>query len=119
MEMSTNRTRVVVKHPGKSPTIELIAPGFEAVKRIVDGWFECAMKAHGYFGDGDLVAYVNDEGLVRTPPMDLNLLRPTDGHPLAGPIVVVKVDARGEDVSMTETEAALAIELLSGMREAA
>jgi len=111
--------RVVIKQPGKPPTIEMIEAGLERVQKLVEGHIDIAMKGRGFFADGgDLVAYVNDEGHVREPPMPPNILRPSDGWPLLGPIVVVKNNAHGADVSMTEEEAARALQTISAMRAA-
>jgi hypothetical protein len=110
--------RVVVKRPGEEPAVEYVARlGFEELGVIVGGWIEIAMRGHDFFADGDLVAYVNEEGHVLDLP--INVHRPSDDWPLAGPIVVVKGDRHSDDRELTEAEAEKVIALLNTMRRPA
>lgn len=113
----SNQKRVVIKRPGQPAAIEMIKPGLEPLQEIVGGYIETGMKAHHFFDDGHLVAYVNEEGHVRDLPH--NILRPSDQWPLAGALVVVKVDEYGDDGEMSEEEAERALQLIASMKEAA
>jgi len=106
--------RVVIKKPGFRPYIKEIDAGLDSLQALVEGYIEVAMRAPNFFGGGDeLVCYVNEEGLLKEMP--LNIYRPSDGHPLVGPLVAVKTDNQGEDVSMTEEDAERVRSLVGGM----
>lgn len=96
--------RVVVKEPGKRAEVRRIEPGLDSLQSIVGGYIEVAMRGHRFFGvTDDLVVYCNEEGALKDLP--LNFHRPTDGWPIVGVVLAMKVDESGEDVSMTEFEA--------------
>lgn len=106
--------RVVIKRPGKLAVVETIEPGLEALQAAVGGPLEILMKAHEFFDEQDhLVCYGDEEGRLKDAVF--NILRPSDGTPLVGPIVAVKTDGAGDDVSMTEEDAQRSIELLGTM----
>lgn len=112
--------RVVTKLPGEPAAVGHIVDDLPVLQRFVGGWLEAVMKGRGYFGNGlaSLVVYGDEEAGLKDPSPPLNLYRPTDGCPLLGPLLAVKVDAEGDHQSMTEAEAARVIELLGTMRSA-
>lgn len=109
--------RVVTKLPGEPAAAGEIVPTLGNLQRFVGGYIEAVMKAHGFFGGGTatLVVYGDEEAKLKRPNPAPNLLRPTDKVWLLGPLIAVKIDGRGAEVSMTEAEAAATLELLGRM----
>lgn len=95
--------RVVVKEPKQSSVVKQIDPGFKSLQKVIGGYFETALRGHRFFGDDDLIVYVDEEGLLKNLP--LNFFRLTDNAPIVGVAVAMKVNREGDDVSMTEAEA--------------
>jgi hypothetical protein len=111
--------RVVTKFPGQRAAEGQILDELRELQRFVGGYIEAVMKAHGFFGGGvaDLVIYGDEEARLKDPAPALNVLRPTDGCEILGPLLAVKVNAAREHVSMTEAEAAAVVELFGTMRQ--
>lgn len=91
--------RVIVKHPDARPRVEDIELGYRSIKAIIGDWFECAMTGPGVH------VYCDEDGLRKGLPM--NLVRPSDGSPIVGTVVVVGIDHVGDERGLSEGELAL------------
>lgn len=109
--------RVVTKLPGERAAAAHIVDELRELQRFVGGYLEAVMKGRAFFGPGTHVVILGDEDARRKDPAPaLNVLRPTDGAEILGPLLAVKVNAQGANVTMTEAEAEQVIELFGTMR---
>jgi hypothetical protein len=71
--------RVIVKHPGARPlTLEI-----ESLRAEL-GVVRCSCMTH----DDGVRVWCDDKYLRKSPVPPLNLIRPTDGHPIHGTVIV-------------------------------
>lgn len=103
-QMRENQILVVIKKPGKEPVVEpLFENTLEAFQKAVDGWIETVTLAM------DLALIVNEEGVIRGLPFNLNVC----GLGLHGTVLAVGVK-KDEFVSLKSSVVPMVLELLGG-----
>lgn len=117
LSRSTARIRTVAKLPGKVAAEHPIADELQEMQRFVGGYLEALMTGRQFFDDGATLVILGDEDARgKDPTPATNVRRPTDGVMLLGPLLAVKIDGQGNNVSMTEADAATVIELFNTLR---
>lgn len=112
--------RVVVAEPGKPAEVRMIDATLQAFKDIVDGYIEAIPVL------GDFTAYINEEGRLEPRKPANRLVARYAQSPfgtgaewdlLGTFFVVAGPDEYGNDVSLTETQAAWIVSVLNGQRD--
>lgn len=87
--------RVILKHPGRAP--EAVDLEIRAIEKLLS-------SVEGCMSGPGVKAHCDGDGLGKG--LQLNLIRPSDGAPIVGPVVVFGYDGPNER-GMTEREVAL------------
>jgi hypothetical protein len=108
--------RVVKKYPQQLPEVYEIGDDFTDLQKAVGGLFEQCLQDK--IDDAPrTIVWCDEEGLYKRDAK-VNIVRPTDGQPIVGPVVVTgtetKTHGHGEwNASLTDEEADLWVYLLT------
>lgn len=78
--------RVIVKHPGAAPFITEIKGDYRSLRAAIDAVPGSCITHRG------IRVWCDDDALRKDPVPPLNLIRPTDGAPVHGSVIVVGED---------------------------
>lgn len=101
----TEKIRVVVKEPHRPAEIREVEPDHRAFNQIVGGYIEFVRLTT------NVGFYANEEGLLKDLPYNIYC----NGQPIAGAIVVVRYDAEGNELSLSEEDAKTWVDKLNQM----
>lgn len=102
---------MVGKRPGEAARVVDMPTG-DQMRTFLGGWlagysFSLVRPPAGHV----FTLWVDDEGLLKGLPLHLHI--PPYG-PIVGPVLISKTNTEGEEVSLTDDEAALILHALTG-----
>ena len=105
--MAQRMIRIVVKEPGKPAEVRMVESKQEVLQEIVGGYLEAIFSPET--GSGERIfAYVNEEGLVtpHLPNIDVHVRGSANPTTLVGTLFLSRCDEHGEEMGLSEEEAA-------------